>query len=88
VKGSWSVRAQVTRQPARGITDDAVKKAALRFTAAFLGVLFLWLPLAAQSLPKPDVTPGKVRPLTTAQTCSIKWGRDRRHVTNTMKHHW
>jgi hypothetical protein len=31
------------------------------------------------------LTPGVVRPLTTAQVCTIRWGRDHRHVTPRMK---
>jgi hypothetical protein len=41
---------------------------------------------AAITLPtKPTHTPGVVRPLTTTQVCSTKWGKDRRHVTEGMK---
>src|SRR5438093_1628307 len=39
----------------------------------------------ALALPNPKLTPGAVRPLTTAQVCNTKWGRDRRHVTEKMK---
>jgi hypothetical protein len=35
----------------------------------------------------PILTPGVARPLTTAQVCSTKWGKDRRHVTERMKRH-
>jgi hypothetical protein len=35
--------------------------------------------------PNPAFTPGLTRPLTTNAICSIAWGRDRRHVTETMK---
>jgi hypothetical protein len=41
--------------------------------------------LLAVQLPDPTLTPGVVRPLSTAQVCGIKWGRDRRHVTSAMK---
>lgn len=37
--------------------------------------------------PDPAVTPGVVRPLTTAQVCQTRWGHDRRHVTAAMKRH-
>jgi hypothetical protein len=29
----------------------------------------------------PTLTPGVVRPLTTAQVCTIRWGLDQRHVS-------
>jgi hypothetical protein len=35
--------------------------------------------------PDPTVTPGVARPLTTAEVCTTRWGRDRRHVTIAMK---
>lgn len=37
------------------------------------------------ALPNLDVTPGIVRPLTTAQVCAVRWGLDQRHVTPRMK---
>lgn len=40
---------------------------------------------AGHFLPDPDVTPGIIRPLSTAQICMIKWGKDERHVTPSMK---
>lgn len=40
---------------------------------------------AAISLPDPKLTPGVVRPFTTAQVCGTKWGKDVRHVTEKMK---
>ena len=36
-------------------------------------------------LPNPHLTPGLTRPLSTAQVCTTRWGRDARHVTLTMK---
>lgn len=36
-------------------------------------------------LPDRGVTAGLIRPLTTAQICRIKWGKDERHVTPKMK---
>jgi hypothetical protein len=36
--------------------------------------------------PDPALTPGVARPLTRAQICGTKWGRDRRAVTTTMRH--
>lgn len=36
-------------------------------------------------LPMPMYTPGVVRPLTQSQTCTTRWGFDRRHVTESMK---
>ena len=41
--------------------------------------------LLALTLPNLAKTPGAVRPLTTAQVCSVKWGKDARHVTEAMK---
>lgn len=35
--------------------------------------------------PIPTVTPGATRPLSTAQVCSVAWGKDARHVTESMK---
>lgn len=37
------------------------------------------------AVPDPILTPGDTRPLDTAQICAIRWGRDVRHVTQTMK---
>jgi hypothetical protein len=44
-------------------------------------------PVAAKDLTLPDplVTPGAVRALSLSKICSIKWGKDARHVTETMK---
>jgi len=36
-------------------------------------------------VPDPQLTPGVARPMTTAQVCSTKWGKDRRHVTVAMR---
>ena len=33
----------------------------------------------------PAITPGVVRPLTTAQVCATRWGHDARHVTRAMR---
>lgn len=41
----------------------------------------------ALSHPNPKLTPGAVRSLTTKRVCAIRWGKDRRHVTVTMKRH-
>lgn len=35
--------------------------------------------------PAPALTPGVVRPLTSAEVCATKWGLDRRHVTLPMR---
>jgi hypothetical protein len=40
---------------------------------------------AAAARPHRAVTPGLTRPLTRAQVCATRWGRDRRHVTTGMK---
>jgi len=43
-------------------------------------------PLWAADVPDPRLTPGAVRPgLTKAKICSIKWGKDERHVRAAMK---
>lgn len=39
------------------------------------------------ALPDLTLTPGAVRPLTTAEVCAVKWGLDRRHVTPRMRAH-
>lgn len=36
-------------------------------------------------LPNPALTPGVVRPLSKADICGTKWGKDARHVTLAMK---
>lgn len=41
--------------------------------------------LLAQQRPDPALTPGVARLLTQAQVCSVKWGRDARHVTAAMQ---
>jgi hypothetical protein len=42
----------------------------------------------AGDVPDPTKTPGAVRPgLTKSKICSIKWGMDARHVTESMKRH-
>ncbi|MFC3532883.1 HNH endonuclease [Vogesella facilis] len=54
------------------------------FLAAQL--LLLSLPARAGDIPDLALTPGTVRSgLTREQICSIKWGRDERHVTAAMK---
>jgi hypothetical protein len=40
---------------------------------------------AAQTLPKPALTPGKDRGLSKVVICRTKWGKDARHVTEQMK---
>lgn len=46
-------------------------------------------PAIAKDLTLPDhhLTPGAVRSLSLAKICSIKWGKDARHVTDAMKAH-
>lgn len=41
--------------------------------------------LLTAQLVRPELTPGAIRPLTPAQVCAIKWGKDVRHVTPHMK---
>jgi hypothetical protein len=50
-------------------------------------MIFLALALAATTyaMPDPSLTPGTIRPLAVQQICTIKWGKDRRHVTAKMK---
>lgn len=48
--------------------------------------LLLAAPLWAADVPDPRLTHGAVRPgLTKAKICSIKWGKDERHVSAAMK---
>jgi hypothetical protein len=35
--------------------------------------------------PNPALTPGIVRPMTRAAVCAVRWGLDRRHVTQAMR---
>lgn len=44
------------------------------------GSLIVWAALVSSIL-----TPGVVRPLSTTQVCTIRWGLDRRHVTESMR---
>lgn len=46
--------------------------------------MLTWIFLALVT-PNLLVTPGVIRPLSQQQICSIKWGRDVRHVTTDMK---
>ena len=48
-------------------------------------LLLLAIVAIGPSAPDPALTPGVVRPLTTTAICTTQWGRDRRHVTETMK---
>jgi hypothetical protein len=43
--------------------------------------------LAARDLPQPTLTPGVTRHLSVQTICATKWGKDKRHVTETMKVH-
>ena len=45
------------------------------------------LVLTAFLFPDPVLTPGVVRQLTAEQVCSIRWGKDIRHITEKMKRH-
>jgi hypothetical protein len=47
--------------------------------------VILLLLLGQLAAPALTLTPGVVRPLTTAQVCSIRWGLDHRHVTAAMR---
>ena len=40
---------------------------------------------AQSATPNLTLTPGVTRPLSKATICKIKWGRDARHVTETMR---
>src|SRR2546425_5639940 len=37
------------------------------------------------AVPDPQLTPGVARPLTRQHVCTMRWGRDARHVTTKMK---
>jgi hypothetical protein len=50
-----------------------------------MGVPLIWLLVLQLALPNRALTPGVVRPLTTAQVCATRWSKDARHVTETMK---
>jgi hypothetical protein len=52
---------------------------------AAVTVLLLLAALVFPSVPKADVTPGVVRPLSKATICATVWHLDRRHVTEGMK---
>ena len=45
----------------------------------------VWLLVVALAVPDHTLTPGAVRPLSRTTVCTIKWGRDRRHVTTKMR---
>src|SRR5437879_45129 len=53
--------------------------------AAFLVVGLSTVGSAQTAAPDLTLTPGAVRPLSKATICKIKWGKDARHVTDTMK---
>lgn len=59
--------------------------------AASIGfILLLSAPIPAMAdkwptKPDPSLTPGETRPLSVSKICSIKWGTDARHVTQSMK---
>lgn len=44
-----------------------------------------WILILALTVPNPTVTPGLARYLNATQVCAIRWGLDRRHVTEAMK---
>lgn len=50
-------------------------------------MLAFLLAVLSITLPNPKLTPGLARPLTKEQVCSTTWGRDERHVTQSMKKH-
>ncbi len=60
----------------------------MRRLVVFLVILVTSGLALADDLPNLHITPGATRAgLSKAKICSIKWGRDERHVTNSMKKH-
>lgn len=49
-----------------------------------LALIAMDAPVIAQTMPDPALTPGVVRYLSRSQVCAIRWGRDRRYVTQKM----
>ena len=41
--------------------------------------------LLALAVPNPAITPGRANYVNVQQVCSMKWGKDARHVTEAMK---
>jgi hypothetical protein len=59
----------------------------MKVVVALAVAVLLPIMAAAQAVPNPALTPGKARALSTTRVCSIRWGVDRRHVTEAMKRH-
>lgn len=53
--------------------------------SSLLLVLLASSTVLAQTRPNPQLTPGLARPLSRVQVCTIRWGRDVRHVTTAMR---
>src|SRR5689334_6829319 len=64
---------------AAGAADDS------RRAGGGVIVLLLLMALSADR-PNKTLTPGVVRPLSLKAVCATKWGLDRRHVTEAMRH--
>lgn len=76
--GAFARTARQRRPPGSPILRHLL--AALALSTMLAGASF------ADDIPDPTRTPGAVRPgLTKARICSIRWGRDERHVSDAMK---
>ena len=76
--GTFALLATPRLQPGCRIVRHLLAALALGTTLAGTGF--------ADDIPDPTKTPGAIRPgLTRAKICSIRWGRDERHVSDAMK---
>jgi hypothetical protein len=50
-----------------------------------IALLLLQVALASADRPSRELTPGVTRPISRTAVCSIRWGADRRHVTEAMR---
>jgi hypothetical protein len=69
----------------RKIADGLLSVAELKLAAILLFALLLPAFARAQRMPDRDLTPGVVAITDTRKVCSIRWGKDERHVTPAMK---
>jgi hypothetical protein len=69
----------------RKIADGLLSVAELKLAAILLFALLLPALARAQRMPDRDLTPGVVAITDARQVCSIRWGKDERHVTPAMK---
>jgi hypothetical protein len=63
-----------------------MKKKHCKLVLLFTALVFVGSAAVADDIPDLNITPGSIRVgLTKAKICSIKWGKDARHVTPAMK---